>query len=183
MLGGIRCCLISCEIGSKALTHAGTVIFGSPFTIVVFLPSRGNEADRRGVHPVEVLLFVTTALVLAMTVWVAFRAALQAEHLGYRVAVRFAAMLFMNILQFTLTYNIVSGNDPGCFSEDLSNADAFYFTMSVLTTTEFGDITAVEGTCRRLVAIQMIFNLALFSGALVVLLSRLPGRTPHRGHR
>jgi hypothetical protein len=140
---------------------------------VFFLPGVG-EGDEE-----ELDVLIWTGALVVLSVPMAFLSAIQVDRIGARAVVRFVTMLLLYILMFTAFYNVLSQNDPDCFNERLGQADAIYFAMSVLTTTDFGDVRAVEGTCRALVATQMLLNLALFSGALVLLLSKVsrPGRS------
>lgn len=78
------------------------------------------------------------------------------------------------IVIFAFTYLTLSRADPASFSEHLDRVDAFYYTVSTLTTVGFGDITADSAAARILVTIQMLFDLALIAGLvrLIVLATR-----------
>ena len=70
------------------------------------------------------------------------RAIIQSGHpAGARVgvAVRSAVPLF--ILIFASAYYLVSRDDPSTFTSELTRTDALYFTITVLATVGFGDIS------------------------------------------
>jgi len=78
------------------------------------------------------------------------------------------------IVVFAFTYLTLSRAEPASFSEDLGRVDAFYYTVSTLTTVGFGDITAESAGARTIVTVQMLFDLVLIAGLvrLVVLATR-----------
>lgn len=78
------------------------------------------------------------------------------------------------VVVFAFTYLTLSRADPASFSEHLDRVDAFYYTVSTLTTVGFGDITADSAGARILVTVQMLFDLALIAGLvrLIVLATR-----------
>ncbi|HYI98611.1 MAG TPA: potassium channel family protein [Thermoleophilaceae bacterium] len=78
------------------------------------------------------------------------------------------------VVVFAFSYLTLSRADPASFSEDLGRVDAFYYTVSTLTTVGFGDITADSAGARILVTVQMLFDLALIAVLLrlVVLATR-----------
>jgi hypothetical protein len=64
------------------------------------------------------------------------------------------------VLTFAATYVVVDHNSPGSFSEALSRLDAAYFSVTVLATVGFGDITPLTEVARSLVMSQMLVDLA-----------------------
>lgn len=84
-------------------------------------------------------------------------------------------MLVLFILGFALTYLALANANPGSFSQPLGKLSAVYFTVSVLATVGFGDITATTDAARAVVTFQMLSGLVLF-GALVRYVTRLTSR-------
>jgi hypothetical protein len=76
----------------------------------------------------------------------------------------FVAAISQLLGAFALTYHLASLGHPSAFSEPLSRVDALYFTLTVFTTTGFGDITAQSQFTRLVVSGEMI------SAVLVTLL-------------
>ncbi|MFF4424728.1 potassium channel family protein [Streptomyces sp. NPDC001549] len=76
--------------------------------------------------------------------------------------------LFISL--FTASYFLMEGSQPGFFSESLSRTDALYFTVTVLSTVGFGDITAKTGVSRCVVMVQMLGGMVLVGAAVRVIL-------------
>jgi voltage-gated potassium channel len=74
------------------------------------------------------------------------------------------------ILTFAAAYFLIAGSAPTNFAEPLSRTDALYFTVTVLSTVGFGDITPKSDVARLVVTVQMIANLILIGLGLRTLL-------------
>lgn len=72
-----------------------------------------------------------------------------------------SAGLFIAI--FSAIYVIIEGDNPGSFSEPIDHFSAAYFTLTVLATVGFGDITAVTDTARFIVMLQMALGLGFLA--------------------
>lgn len=72
-----------------------------------------------------------------------------------------SAALFIAI--FSAIYVIIEGDSPGSFSEPIDHFTAAYFTLTVLATVGFGDITAVSDTARLIVMLQMALGLGFLA--------------------
>lgn len=70
------------------------------------------------------------------------------------------------VIFFSLIYTGIDSLAPGSFTEDLSRLSAAYFTMTVLATVGFGDITPVSDTARAVVMVQMGLGLGLVAATL-----------------
>jgi len=75
------------------------------------------------------------------------------------------------IVVFALLYLGLARSDASNFNEHLNRVTALYFTVSVLTTVGFGDITARTDGARLIVTIQMLLDLALLAIVLRVFFS------------
>jgi hypothetical protein len=81
------------------------------------------------------------------------------------------------VVIFSLTYATMAASDPGAFTAPMEKSDAVYFTVTTLSTTGFGDITAVSQSARWVVTAQMLFDLILLVGlARVFILAAKAGR-------
>lgn len=67
---------------------------------------------------------------------------------------------------FALTYAILSRNVEGAFNVPLDKHSALYFSMTVTTTTGFGDITAKANSVRDVVTFQMFVTLLILAMAV-----------------
>jgi voltage-gated potassium channel len=64
---------------------------------------------------------------------------------------------------FALLYLGLSQADSATFSELLGRVSAFYFTVTVLATVSFGDISARSDVARVVVTIQMLLDLTFIA--------------------
>lgn len=67
---------------------------------------------------------------------------------------------------FAFIYAVLSRNDPGAFSQEVDKHAALYFSMTVTTTTGFGDIVGVSTAARSLVTAQMFITLIVLATAV-----------------
>lgn len=65
------------------------------------------------------------------------------------------------LVVFSLVYLQLSSTDAANFSEPLDKVSAFYFTVSVLSTVGFGDISASSDTARVVTTAQMLLDVTL----------------------
>jgi voltage-gated potassium channel len=72
----------------------------------------------------------------------------------------FVAVPFYVVI-FAAAYFLIAGSGDTDFAEPLSRTDALYFTVTVLSTVGFGDITPKSEMARLVVTVQMIANLIL----------------------
>ena len=93
-----------------------------------------------------------------------------------RAAVAMARVLPLFIVLFAWIYVAMSASDPGTFSEPLTKSGSLYFTITVLSTVGFGDITPVTDAARLIVSVQMICDLVVI-GIIVKLIT---GVAKHR---
>lgn len=70
---------------------------------------------------------------------------------------------------FALLYVSISESDPDAFTQDVNKVAGIYFTMTVLTTVGFGDISAVSDTARVMVTLQMVLGMVLIGTAFKAL--------------
>lgn len=113
------------------------------------------------------------AAFMAMVAW-QVRKIVEDEHPVLRAVEAVAVAIPLLVVFFAFVYLTLSHADPESFSERLDRIDAFYYTVSALTTVGFGDITADSAGARLLVSVQLLFDLALVAGLvrLVVLATR-----------
>jgi voltage-gated potassium channel len=76
---------------------------------------------------------------------------------------------WMLVIVFSIVYVSLSASNPQAFSEPLTEVGGLYFTMSVLSTVGFGDISALTDAARVVVIVQMVLDLLLL-GVVVRLL-------------
>jgi voltage-gated potassium channel len=100
--------------------------------------------------------------------------------------VLFVAVPFYVVI-FAAAYFLIAGSGDANFAEPLSRTDALYFTVTVLSTVGFGDITPRSELARLVVTVQMIANLILIGVGARALLGAaqlgLQRRSSDRGQR
>ncbi len=85
-------------------------------------------------------------------------------------AVEALALVFgMFLCLFALLYVAMSEGDPEAFTQDIDKVAGLYFTMTVLATVGFGDISAVSDSARIMVTVQMVLGMILIGSAFKAL--------------
>jgi len=85
-------------------------------------------------------------------------------------AVEALALVFgMFLCLFALLYVAMSEGDPGAFTQEVDKVAGLYFTMTVLATVGFGDISAVTDSARIMVTVQMVLGMILIGTAFKAL--------------
>jgi hypothetical protein len=70
-------------------------------------------------------------------------------------------VLFLSI--FAKAYYLMSYYDADSFTQEMNHFDAYYFTITVLATVGFGDITPVTTIARSISMVQMILDLVIIA--------------------
>ncbi len=86
------------------------------------------------------------------------------------------------ILSFAATYYVMAQADQASFTESLSRVDAVYFSVTVLATVGFGDITPTSESARLIVTGQMIVDLIFVGLIAKVLVGAVQRRRQALGH-
>lgn len=122
-------------------------------------------------------LILAALLLAALVAWELYRT-LRDPYPEVRAATGLMVLVVAVVVVFALIYASISAGDPAAFTEPLTKEDAVYFTVTTLSTTGFGDITAVSQGARWVVTGQMLFDLVLLVGlARVFILAAKVGRS------
>ena len=125
--------------------------------------------DRRSNAWTVTQLVLGLAVLAGIVVW-QVREIVGAEFPRLRaIQALFVAVPFY-ILTFAAAYFLIAGAARTNFAESLSRTDALYFTVTVLSTVGFGDITPKSEIARVVVTVQMVANLVLIGLGLRTLL-------------
>ena len=76
------------------------------------------------------------------------------------------------VVMFAALYLITSRSNPAAFDTSMSRTQALYFTVVVLSTVGFGDITPETDPARLLTTIQIVCDLLLI-GVVIRLILRI----------
>lgn len=120
-----------------------------------------EESDPRVSIPI-VLLIIGMA-VYALVLRLQLRRVVRAKRPGLIAAESLILSAGLFIAIFSGIYVIIEGDSPGSFSEPIDHFTATYFTLTVLATVGFGDITATSDTARFIVMMQMALGLGFLA--------------------
>jgi voltage-gated potassium channel len=98
------------------------------------------------------------------------RAILVADYPGIRAIEAIGVVLPLLVVVFATVYVTFGNADPGNFSEQLSRSASLYFTITILSTVGFGDITPRTDAARLVVSLQMLLDLVLLGVILKLIL-------------
>jgi hypothetical protein len=80
-----------------------------------------------------------------------------------RAVVAMAVLLPLFVCMFSWTYLTMSQSNPAMFGMSMSRSEALYYTITVLSTVGFGDITPKLDPSRLVTTVQMVSDLILFA--------------------
>jgi voltage-gated potassium channel len=118
----------------------------------------------------------SSLLVLAAVVAWQIIAVMRSPYPRLRAVEAVAVSVPLLIILFASAYVAMSGADERSFTEHLTRLDAVYFTVTVLATVGFGDISATTAASRALVTVQMLADLLLIGVIAKVLLGAVQRR-------
>jgi hypothetical protein len=130
------------------------VVTGTMVAVYVTAP-----LGQRPVGRIAVQLALELAALVLVLAW-QIRSVGRSPHPVLRGVEALVVTVPLLVLTFAATYVVVDHNSPGSFSEALSRLDAAYFSVTVLATVGFGDITPLTEVARSLVMSQMLVDLA-----------------------
>jgi voltage-gated potassium channel len=137
-------------------------------TVLIALYYALPLADRSNAWAVTQLI-IGLVVVAGIVAW-QVRAIIGSEFPRLRaIKALFVAIPFY-VLIFAASYFLIAGSAPTNFTEPMSRTDALYFTVTVLSTVGFGDITPKSEFARLVVTVQMLANLILIGVGLRTLL-------------
>ena len=143
---------------ATAVRAGGSVV--AAVGIYYLLPLNGSLSIAAGVG-------LLIALVTFVAVGVSqVKSVVHASYPAVRATQVLSVLIPVFILTFATYYYVVARQDPSSFSDPLTRTDALYFTVTVLSTVGFGDITAESESARIAVTLQMVADLAVL-GVLV----------------
>ncbi len=111
-------------------------------------------------------LFVQTLLGILLFAFVfgyELRAILRSRRPMARAARAAALLIPVFIVIFAWIYLSLSHSNPAAFGETFTRTQGLYFTVTVLSTVGFGDITPKTDPARAVVAVQMLLDLVLIA--------------------
>lgn len=138
---------------------AWVAVFGAYFA-VPFDRERGN---------IGLQLLVSILAFLGAAAWEVIRI-LRSDLPQLRAAEAIGVLVPLFIALFSAIYLVMSTDGSGQFTESLDHLDALYFTVTILATVGFGDISAVSPGARAVVTVQMLLDIAIVATLAKVIL-------------
>lgn len=149
------------------LALAGLVVAAAILVIYAAIPEPlGDEQPW--------LVFLTIVVVSAVYVLTGLLLVLRVNRSPHPMRTGIVALTVMvtaMVAIFSLTYLSLSIDNPGNFNQPLDKISAMYFTMTILSTVGFGDITAITHPAMIAVMVQMVVGLTLLTGLARVLVT------------
>ena len=124
--------------------------------------------DRSSTWVAVTMLAIGLAVLIALVVF-QVRWILRSRFPGLRGVEALATSIPLFLLLFASTYVVLAAISAGNFSAPLTRTDALYFTVTVVSTVGFGDITAKTEAARLVVTGQMIVDLVAVGLAVKVI--------------
>jgi voltage-gated potassium channel len=107
------------------------------------------------------IYFLAGAAIFTVALIWQVRSIVVAEYPGLRAIEAVGLALPLLVIVFAIVYCSLAGADPANFSERLTRVAGLYFTITVLSTVGFGDITAKSDLARLVVSLQMLLDLVI----------------------
>lgn len=142
--------------GRRARLRTAVRTVGSTVLIVgLYL---GRPLDRA--TPATLVLLVAGLTLLVLLLGWQIRSVVRSPYPVLRAIEAFVTATVLFVVLFAAGYTSLSESTPDAFTEPVDRLDAVYFTMTVLATVGFGDITPVTGPARMVVTLQMVCGFA-----------------------
>jgi len=131
-----------------------------------------NHSSARAAVTILVIGLVVFAGLVAGQV----RAILRSPFPGLRAIEALTTSVPLFLLLFASTYVVMATMSASNFGERLTHTDGLYFTVTVLSTVGFGDITAKSQAARLVVTGQMIGDLVILGIAIKLIVGAVSRR-------
>lgn len=112
---------------------------------------------------IPVVLLIIGMVIYALALRLQLRRVVRARRPGLIAAESLILSAGLFIAIFSGIYVVIEGDSPGSFSEPIDHFTAAYFTLTVLATVGFGDITATSDAARFIVMMQMALGLGFLA--------------------
>jgi voltage-gated potassium channel len=121
-------------------------------------------------------VFIGLAVFTVIAVW-QIKTIVSSRYPAARAFQAMGLILPFYILLFSSTYYVMERASAANFTEPMTRTDALYFSVTVLSTVGFGDITPKSEVARIVLIVQMLGDLALIGvGARLLLMAVNRGR-------
>jgi fatty acid desaturase len=149
-------------------------------TVVVLLTAYFLLPFTRLLNGKLIAEFAAGVLLVIVVLTVQTLATLRSPYPLLRSVEAMATTIPLFVVVFSTTHYLISGLEPGSYSEPMTRFDALYFTMTTFATVGFGDITPVTLPARFVTLLQIIGGLILVGVVARVLISAARFRQDRR---
>jgi drug/metabolite transporter (DMT)-like permease len=150
--------------GPASLAILGTVFYVAA-ALAAFFSMPPKDLDVSSAWAAVLLLALAIVLLVILYV-MSLRRIGRARYPLLRALVIVTVFLITYLLLMAYLYLSLESRFPGQVPGVVTHVDALYFTVTVLTTTGFGDISAAGQAAKAVVTVQMVFTLVVL-GALL----------------
>ena len=95
---------------------------------------------------------------------------------GLRAVEALAMSVPFFLLLFAGAYYVMERDSAGSFTQPLTRTDALYFTVTVISTVGFGDLTPRSQVARLVVTVQMIADLVILGLGIKIIVGAVKSR-------
>jgi voltage-gated potassium channel len=134
------------------------------FVLYFCLPF-SNVEDRSAWLVLAVLL----AACIGLMAW-QIRAIVEAVDPRLRAVEALAVSITLLLVSFSTVHYLIGQSNPAAYTAPLTRMDALYFSVTVLSTVGFGDISPVTQATRIVVTVQMLVDLLVLGIGVRVIL-------------
>lgn len=147
---------------SALLTAAASAIL---IVLYVVVPAASHS------NAATLIRMTVVMIVFLVTLGYQLRSILVSDHPNIRAAEALVVTFVAVVVAFSFGYLSMSHASPGNFSQHLDKVKSVYFTLTIITTVGFGDITPATDAARVVVCVQYLLDLFLILGVARVFIS------------
>jgi len=133
--------------------------------IMSFAP---DQPTKSAVYSIVLVIILIT--VYGIYFWYQLRGVRRARYPSLRAVEALILIAAMFLAVFSIAYLLLSRANPGSFTEPLTGFSSYYFSLTVLATVGFGDITPVTTSARSVTMFQMALDLVFVAILLRVVM-------------
>ncbi len=149
--------------GLLLILARGVAILGTTLLVYAVLPIQKDSA-------IAIAVIAAVGLIAVLAVFFRqFRRIERSADPGMAAVEALCLVGGMFLTLFAFIYVSLSASDPGAFSQAVDKVAGIYFSVTVMTTVGFGDITPVGPAARILVTVQMVLDVVLIGAAVKLL--------------
>ena len=162
------------ELRGRALAKLAPIMALRTLGLALLIFAAVSVQPREPTDPTSLTLVVIAVLLIwgslfGLVFWWQMRRISRAEHPQAAMVEALAIVFVLFLAIFAKTYHILSQAFPTSFSEDLDFFSSLYFSLTVLSTVGFGDITPESPLARGVTMLQMALDLVLIGVAVRVI--------------